>query len=344
MTGVERTPMRRTLFILASIVVSAVVLILAVRDVPLGGIGERLSNINWFWLAICALMIVLGLWARGVRWQKLLGNKLTLAQSFHSSNIMFMLNFLPFRLGEVARAVLASRYGVPFMSAATGVLVERLIDVLICIVVLSFTVARLPQASVLATQGAILLGIAAIAAFIVLLALARFPTQVAQFVNLAERLLPFLKRLSLHRILNDILLGLQPLTNIRGALTIIMWTVIAWAFSFSGYYSVQRAIGIENIDLVLNSFLSVALIAFSIAIPLTFASIGPFQAAARFAGETLGVATDAALSTGVLYHVLTFIVYSAMGVIGFIALGVSLGDVTKQSEKPKVQDESLSPN
>jgi uncharacterized protein (TIRG00374 family) len=327
--------MRRTLFILASIVVSAVVLLLAVRDVPLAGIGERLANIDWLWLAICMLMIVLGLSARGVRWQRLLGNKLTLAQALHSSNIMFMLNFLPLRLGEVARAVLASRYGVPFMTAATGVLVERLIDTILVVIVLSFALARLPQAPPLATQAATLFGIGALVAFAVLIGLARFPAAAARLLNVFEGVLPLLKRLPLRRILNDILLGLQPLTNLRGAITIIAWTLIAWAFSFSGYYSVQRALGIENIDLLLNSFLSVALIAFSIAIPLTVASIGPFQAAARVGGETLGLATDAALSIGVLYHVITFIVYSGLGIIGFIALGVSLGDVTQQGEKAK---------
>lgn len=327
--------MRRTLFILASIIVSAVVLLLAVRDVPLAGIGERLANIDLFWLGMCGLMIVGGLWARGVRWQRLIGGKLTLAQAFHSSNIMFMLNFLPLRLGEVARAVLASRYGVPFMTAATGVLVERLIDTLLCILVLSFALSRLPQAPGLATQAATLFGIAALVAFVVLLALARFPAAAERLLNGVEGVLPFLKRLPLRRILNDILMGLHPLTNLRGAAQVIAWTLIAWTFSFSGYYSVQRALGIEGIDLVFNSFLSVALIAFSIAIPITVASIGPFQAAARVGGESLGLATDAALSIGILYHVLTFLLYSLMGIIGFIALGVSLGDVTQQSEKAK---------
>jgi uncharacterized protein (TIRG00374 family) len=325
--------MRRILFIAASIIVSIVVLVLAVRDVPLDGVREQLGNLDLFWLVMCGLMIIGGLWARGVRWQALLGWKITFPQAFHSSNIMFMLNFLPFRLGEVARAILASRYGVPFVSAATGVLVERLIDTVLVIIVLSFALAQIPDAPPLATQTATLFGIGAVLGFATLLLLARFPQAAERLLDLIERILPFFKRLPLRRLLHDILVGLEPLTHLRGATQILGWTLIAWTFSFSGYYSVQRALNIADINLVLNSFLSVALIAFSIAIPITVASIGPFQAAARVGGEALGLAGGIAVSIGILYHVLTFVLYSAMGIIGFIALGVSLGDVTRQAEK-----------
>jgi uncharacterized protein (TIRG00374 family) len=328
--------MRRTLFILASILVSGIILVLAVRDVPLQAVGEQLANIDWLWLIICAVIIVLGLWARGVRWQGLLGWKLTFAQAFHSSNIMFTLNFLPLRLGEVARAVLAARYGVPIATAATGVLIERLIDTVLVVVVLSFALSRLPEAPPLATQTATLFGVAALLAFAVLLALSRYPKTAESLVDFFERLLPFLKRLPLRRILHDILAGLEPLTHWRGAAHVIGWTLIAWTFSFAGYYSVQRALGIAEIDLLLNAFLSVALIAFSIAIPVTVASIGPFQGAARVGAEALGLSATVGLSIGILYHVVTFIVYSSLGVIGMIALGVSLGDVTRR-EAPTTQ-------
>jgi uncharacterized membrane protein YbhN (UPF0104 family) len=328
--------MRRVLFIIASILVSVVILALAVGDVPLDGVGERISSADPVWLFILALIIVGGLAARGMRWQALLGSKLTFAQAFHSSNIMFMLNFLPLRLGEVARAAIATRYGVSFVSAATGVLVERLIDTVLVVVILSFSLARVPQAPEIATTSATIFGVGALAAFVVLLMLARFPTAAERLLDIVERILPFLKRLPLRRILHDILVGLEPLTHLRGAVAILGWTIIAWVFSFSGYYALQRAFDLPPIDLWLNSLLSICLIALSIAIPTTIAQVGPFQAAARIGGEAMGLTAADALSLGITYHVMTFIVYSTLGIIGLIVLGVSLGDVTgRKAAKPE---------
>jgi uncharacterized protein (TIRG00374 family) len=326
--------MRRIIFVMISAIVSAVVLVLAVRDVPLEGVAERLGSLDWGWTAVVMLMIVLGLWARGVRWQGLLGWRLGFIKTFHASNIMFMLNFLPLRLGEVARTALAARYGVPFMTAATSVLVERLIDTVFVVVVLSFSLARLPETPQTAAQAATLFGIAAVFGFVVLIGFARYPKAAERVIDLLERLLPLMRRLPLRKLLHDVIAGLEPLTHWRGGLHAVGWTLIAWTFSFGGYYAAQRALGIDQIDRLLNAFVSVSLIAFSIAIPVTLASIGPFQGAARVGGVALGLTAADALSLGVLYHVLTFIGYSAMGVIGLIALGVSLSEVTRRQAKP----------
>ncbi len=334
--------MRKIVFILASVVVSVVVLAVAVGDVPLDGVGERISSADPVWLVLLAFIIVAGLAARGMRWQALLGWKLTFAQSFHSSNVMFMLNFLPLRVGEVARAALATRYNVPFVSAATGVLVERLIDTVLVVVILSFSLARVPQAPEIATTSATLFGAGALIAFVVLLVLARFPAAAERLLDIVEGIFPLVKRLPLRRILHDILLGLEPLTHLRGAFAILGWTVIGWIFSFSGYYALQRAFDLPPIDMWLNSLLSVCLIALSIAIPTTIAQVGPFQAAARVGGEALGLSAADALSLGILYHVMTFVVYSTLGVIGLIVLGVSLGDVTGRN-KAKPESPAIDP-
>jgi uncharacterized protein (TIRG00374 family) len=326
--------MRRILLIVASVLVSAIILALAVRDVPLADVGRNLANIDPVWAVICLLLVFLGLWARGVRWRGLLDNRMSFMRTFHASNIMFMLNYLPLRLGEVARTALAAREGVPFMTAATSVVVERLVDTVFIVVVLSFSLSGLPQAPAGAAQAATLFGLASLTAFIILIALARYPAFAERLLGWMDVRIPFLKRLPLRRLLHDVLAGLTPLTHWRSAAHLIGWTLIAWAFSFSGYYAAQRALGLANIDFLLNSFLSVALIAFSIAIPLSLASIGPFQAAARLGGTAVGLSPEAALALGVLYHVIAFIGYSALGVWGLIAMGVSLADVTRQAKRP----------
>jgi glycosyltransferase 2 family protein len=330
--------MRRVVFILISIVVSGIFMALAINDVPLEGIGEQLANADWLWIVVTLAMITLGLWARAVRWQGLLGYRMSFVKTFHVSNIMFFLNFLPFRLGEAARTVLAARYGVPFMTAATSVIVERLIDTVFVVVVLSLALAQIPNAPPGAAQSALLFGIAAVVGFIVLIVLARFPAFAERMIDLAERLLPFLKRLPLRKFLGDVLAGLVPLTQWRSGGHAILWTLIAWVFSFGGYVATQQALRVTGVDLLQNAFLTISLTAFGIAIPLVVAGVGVYQGAARVSGETLGLAGTLAFSLGVLYHVLTFIGYCFWGIVGLLALGVSLSDVTRgQPAQPQAQ-------
>ena len=63
-------------------------------------------------------------------------------------NVMFLGNQLPFRLGEVARGVLATRRGVPLVvTSGTSIVVERLIDVLMLSLLIAATVSRMPRRS-----------------------------------------------------------------------------------------------------------------------------------------------------------------------------------------------------
>jgi hypothetical protein len=50
----------------------------------------------------------------------------------------------------------------------------------------------------------------------------------------------------------------------------------------------------------------------------------------RVAGDAVGMTAVVSTTLGFLFHGIVVIVYAFFGVIGLIALGVSLGDVLKQ--------------
>src|SRR5262245_40387580 len=129
--------MRRVIFLIASVVVSAIFLWLALRGVPLDDVVQSIRQANLLWVIAALICIPAGLWTRAIRWRGLLGSKIEVMQAFHILNIAMLLNQLPFRAGEVARSVLATRSGIPFFTAATSILVERLLDTLLVVVWLS---------------------------------------------------------------------------------------------------------------------------------------------------------------------------------------------------------------
>lgn len=333
--------MRRVLFIVVSIVVSGIFLWLALRDVNLAEVWEQIRQADGVWLLLGVGFTVGALATRAVRWRGLTGFKLPLLDSFHIINITFLANQLPLRAGEVARSILTTRADVPLFTAATGVVVERLIDTLLVVLLLVVGLSGVPDIPPGVAQTATLFGIAAVIGFAVLLFFARYRVVAHRVLAFVLRILPFLKRLPLERWLDHVLDGLQPLTDMRQFAFVISWTLIAWVFSLLAMFALMRALTITGVDEPVAVILSISLASFSIAIPVSVASVGPFEAAVLVAGDLVGMSTVEASALGLLAHGVTIVVYGALGVIGLLAMGVSLSDVLGGDKEKR--EETVSP-
>lgn len=337
--------MRQRLFIVASIVVSVIFMAFVLRDVPIAQVVERIQQINVFWLVVCFGLVALALWTRMIRWRLLLpGYTLPAGKAFHIINITFGLNLLPLRAGEVARSLLATRFGVPVLTAATSVIVERLLDTLMVVLLLAGILTQIPGIPPETQRVALLFGIAGFFGFMVLLFFAAFPNRAHQLLALMFRILPFLRRRhkTLEHLLDQIIEGLHPLTSWRKLLPVIVWTLIAWSASLASLYTLHLALDIQNVNLVTSTLLGVTLASFSIAIPVSIASIGPFEAAIDLTGQLVGMAKVDAVSLGLIYHAFTSLCYLFWTVIAFVDLGISIGDVLKnKNTSPTPPTETL---
>jgi uncharacterized protein (TIRG00374 family) len=332
--------MRRTLFFLASVVVSGIFLWLALRGVPLDEVMTSIRTADPFWVLMGFLTMSAGLWARAWRWRGLLDFKIPYFHALHILNIGFLLNQLPLRAGEVARVLLVTRSNVPLVTAATSVVVERMLDTLLVVLMLVWAIVRLPDAPAAITAPTAMFGIAVVVAFIILIIFARYPDFGKRTVAFLQRLLPFLKRLPLEKMLDNMLTGLKPLTHWRSGLHAVVWTVISWAISLTTVYSLARALNIADVDMLLLSVLGLTLASFSIAIPVSVAAIGPYEAAVKVAGQAVGLSETVALSLGFLFHGVNIIGYAIWGVIGLLVMGVSLSDVVGQTAKTETTETS----
>ena len=282
---------RRLLFLIASLLVSGVFLFLVLRQVPLAEVAESIRQIHPLWMLLCLAGVVAGLWTRGIRWRGLLDNRLTRQDAFFIMGVTFMLNQLPFRAGEVARSLLATRRNVPFMTAATSIIIERLLDTLLVVLLIALSLTQLPDAPASVTRGAQLFGGAAVVAVVILLAFAYRPQIARSIVQWLERRLPpaIAERVSLLEWTEHILTGLQPLTRPRQLLHALFWTLISWALSLMSLYVLQLGLPVDpDVNLWLNTTLGIALASLSIAIPVSVAAIGLFEAAITLAGQLTG--------------------------------------------------------
>lgn len=323
--------MRRLILIVASLLVSGAFLWLALQGVPLADVVENIRGANLFWIVVSLALVGLGLWTRGVRWSGLVGFRIPVMTAFYLFSITMFINLLPLRVGEVVRSLLATRYGVPVVTAAASIIIERLIDVVAVVVLLAIGVAQLPSVPPVVVNTMALFAAAAVAAFVVLILLARFPQLAHKLLLAIESRFAFLARLGLRKRLEEVLDGLRPLTHWRSAGHALLWTAIAWGISLLTFYALELALGVEGGNLWLMSALSICLASFGAAVPVTVASIGPLQSAVRAAGEMVGLPSIIGASLGIIFHGVTVLGYVIFGSLGLLVLGVSFGDLIKRA-------------
>ncbi|MDZ4764261.1 MAG: lysylphosphatidylglycerol synthase transmembrane domain-containing protein [Chloroflexota bacterium] len=326
---------RQIVLLVASIAVSGIFLWLALRGVPLAEVFASIQRADFAWIALSFAFATGALFFRGIRWRRLLDDKIPTRPAFYIFSITMLLNQLPLRAGELARILLATRQSIALATAAASVLLERLIDTALVVMALSFALARLPTIPAFAAQAATLFGIGALGGLITLVVFARSPQLMTRIIDWIETRVPALwriiARLDPRQLAADLSVGLHGLASARGLLNLIVWTLVGWFCSFATYYCLQRALNIQGVDLVLGTLLGVTLATFTVAIPVSVASVGTFEAAVVATGDLIGMLPIEAAALGFLVHGMTVFSYAVWGTIGLIALGVSLGDISQKT-------------
>ena len=312
----------RLIMVFGSIIVSAVSVFLILREVPISSVIDSIGKADPFQLLLALGFVTLSLFTRGIRWWGLLGYRLDLPRAAHIVNVMSLGNQLPLRLGEVARSLLAAHSGVPLATAAASIVIERLVDTLVVVLMIAATVSTLPDVPIEVTQSATLFGVIALAGFLVLLAFARYPQYADSISNKLMDMAPLLRRLPLHKLISNLLDGMQALTSVKTFLFTTLWTLIAWAASLATFYVLFNALGIQA-DVVRSVPLGVSLAALSVAIPVSIAALGPFEGSIILTGQIVAMDSIDAVSLGFLFHGISVLGYIIWGVIGLLALGVS---------------------
>ena len=107
----------------------------AYRDFELDEFKNELSNLNYWWLLLVFVFGALSHISRAVRWRMLiepLGHKPGLANTILSVFILYFINIIIPRGGELARCTLINKYEkVPITKLFGTVVTERVIDVIV---------------------------------------------------------------------------------------------------------------------------------------------------------------------------------------------------------------------
>lgn len=292
-----------------------------------------LSHVHVGYMAVGILGITAFLIIRAFRWRFMLNNSVPYSQVFHIQNIGYMLTqLLPFRLGDVARAILIGN--VPPVTVPWGIstmVVERLLDMLFIVVMLPFTLSGLSSLPDWMRTFALFSGFAAIGGIAVLIIAANQRDRATRLVdNLLSRFLPFLNRAAWVRRFDELLMGLKSLTNLRDGLILVGLSILVWIPILVAYYFTMRAVGLEP-TLAMTGFV-VCAAAFSVAVPSTPGQIGPFHFAVITALQLYGQPAAESAAFAFLYHALNIVVLVLFGVLGVFGAGVTFRQVINSAQ------------
>lgn len=323
---------KRALQLALGIAISAAVVWYTFRKTDWAASWQYMVAADRLWMFLAVVLATLPFPLRVPRWRWLLhhedGRPVGWLPAWHAIAMGFAANnVLPFRAGEVVRMGAVSRLGrVPFAAALSSVAVERVMDALVAMGLLSLALTQggidpsltLPGKNRPIAEIATIIGALGLAALVVA-ALAAWRREAT--LGLARKLLPS-NRIgdALYHFGERILLGLSALSDPRTAVPVVGWSLVIWLCNGAAFYAAFHAFDFQipfSGALIVQGILMIG-----IAAPQ---APGYFGVLELTIGGTLAalyqIPLDAGIAYGLLYHVTTFIPITLMGAWSAVTTG-----------------------
>ncbi len=317
-----------------ALILAAVLLVLAFQGVNWSAMLGRLSQGNIVVLALAALMVTNSYGIRALRWRILLNAEHSVSPitTFWATNVGYLgNNFLPARAGEFLRsAFLARKTGVSTSYVLATALVERVLDVVAVVLISSIAVATLgtvPSWLVAATRLMFALAVVGLLLFFVL---PRLNTPLHRLLNWTVKAHTLRTRLA--DLLDQALLGMRAIQNIRRACTFSLLTAAIWLMDSLVLVVVASAF---DLHLALpQAILLAAALGLSSAAPSTPGYVGIYQFVAVTVLSPFGFMKEEALALILAAQATMYIVVLLWGILGLWRLSLRSAPTTSDVREP----------
>ncbi len=339
--------MRRILTLLASLVVTAIFLVLALRQVDFAKLAHAFASADYRLVAVAALFTLTGYVVRTARWARLLyqSKQIPVSRLFPILVVGFALNnLLPGRPGEFARAfALGQRESISKTLGFATVVVERVADgiallgfLLVAFAAFASLGIQLPEAAKTAGILSTILFSVALAGLLFLLA---WPDLSLALFERVTCYLPSRLSSRLGAMLQSFIVGLRSLRSPRDMATIALLSVAVWTCESSAYFFMLNAFEVLPTQplRVVGAVFMMVLVNLGILIPAAPGGLGPFEAAGVFALSALGVSGTSAASVALGYHAVQYLLITGLGLVFVWREGISfaISSPTGMTQEPE---------
>jgi glycosyltransferase 2 family protein len=304
-------------------------------SVDLHELGAQLARTSWGWVLVSVVLGLAALYVRAFRWRWLFPPGPTPPGIIPATMIGYMANnVLPLRAGEVVRIYTAARRlreaealspTQAFWLVAATVVIERVLDSLALVLILSTLVFLTPVPAQVEWAAGVLLAIDVIGVALLVM-VARAPHLSRRVVARLTHRWPRLEQATL-AMFDTALRGLDGIRTPAHALRIAVWTPIIWLVSAGAAWAMLRAVHLELP--LLAGWVVIGFVGVGISVPSAPGYLGVFHFAAKLALEVFGVAAPTALAYALIYHASATVPITLLGWLYLVREHMSLRDVRR---------------
>jgi len=319
-----------------SISVSLGLIYFSFKDLEWEPFWQAILSINYWLLAAGGAVLVFSNLIRAARWRILLSPQKEVSSYplFEATMMGYMgNNVLPFRLGEVLRAmVVAKRHGMKISGVGASIVVERSLDMIFFLILAGIYAVIFPtfeSARLLASLGLGALVLLFILGFWVNSQHARFEDRVKAWSQ-SQSVKGHPKR-GEHML--SIFKGMETLWRMPKPLNVILQSVFLWFL-----YLMVTLLGLAAFDFNLSMVdlwkISAILLIFttlSLSVPAAPGYVGTYHGAVLAALMIFSIDNDAARAFAIVMHLMNYLLYTPIGAWYLIKAGMSL-DLAKSKE------------
>ena len=340
------------------IVISIIALAIAFRKIDLSQVWAAITRVNYWFLAASLLPLLLFVVLRAYRWRLLFYPRqgLRIRNLLAVINLGYLLsNFLPARLGDVARAYLiGDTEDVSRTVAFSTIVAERVLDALFAVIgffiVLPF--AHVPDWMI---RSGLIVGAAVLAAIVLFVVLVRrrewtlrLLDRILQAVHwpdaettgrfwdrLAERTrlrflarLPWADRPRLIGVAGSLIDGLSGVTTLRLGPPLLLWSAIIWADIAVYYWLVLLAF--EPAQPFVAGLAVSSVTALGMTIPSSPGYLGVFEALTRETMGLFGMAPEMALSYALVAHAIVYVTLTLLGLASMVQQNLTYSEIQER--------------
>jgi len=303
-------------YLALTIVIAAILLVLAIRGVSWQEMLETLRLADPRYLVVILLLGSLSVFMRGLRWGVLISaeKKINIFTMFWATSVGYLGNtFLPARAGEVIRSMmLGQKTGVSKSYVLATALTERIFDVITLVLIGVFALPSIANLPKWLPEAMRFMGFIGAAALVFLLLAPRMRGLITSLVNK----IPFPEkwRGKVNSLLQDFLLGASAFIHYGRAAGFIGLSAIIWVLDAS--VVVLLSISLNLHFTYPQAFLLVVSMGLSSAIPSTPGYVGIYQYVAVSLLPLYGATRSQALTFILAMQAATTVVILVWGFIG----------------------------
>lgn len=317
------------------ILISAIFLYLAFRQVDIHKLGEVLKSTNVYILMPAIVVIFASHWLRAVRHRYLLApiKQISNHSLFSALMIGYMANnILPAHLGELLRAyVIGKKEGISGSSTLATIAVERIIDVLSLLIIMGFVFIYFPFPDMVKISAYLTFAfVAAIAGFLAFLKMK--PQQAIRIVEIITK--PFPEKIGdkLLKFTVSFEKGVVPLEDRKSYVMVFIHSILIWIL-----YAMTYAIGFYAFDFVaiydlpLDASLVVMVITtIAVIVPSSPGYVGTYHYLCMLSLSLFAIPESPALAYAIVIHAITMIPVALVGVGYALKEGVKISKIGSQ--------------